>query len=171
MSVMRNPVFLLAWGLPLVAVVASVLSLLLTLGHPDTQLPEQYHWEGFQLDRDFGRAARAAELHMSATLSGFGPAGRCEVRLHIDGAPPSELVLLVAHATKSDLDQRVTLDRVGAAGEAGGGSATYSGACKEVAQGHWRLELIDAANGWAVRQSIRGSVREVTLDPISGQNE
>src|SRR5690242_13317222 len=61
MSVHRNPVLWLAWGLPVVAVVASVITLFITIRHPDGQLPEQYHWEGFQLDRDFSRAARAAE--------------------------------------------------------------------------------------------------------------
>jgi hypothetical protein len=47
----------------------------------------------------------------------------------------------------------------------------YSGACRESKDGHWRLELIDAANGWAVRQSVRGALSDVTLDAVAGRNE
>ncbi|MEP7242060.1 MAG: FixH family protein [Gammaproteobacteria bacterium] len=171
MSVIRNPVLLLAWGLPAVAVVASVLSLVLTLNHPDGQLPEQYHWEGFQLDRDFTQAAHAADLHVSALLSGFGPSGRCEVRLQMDGATPSALLLLLAHATKPKLDQRVTFDRVRVEKAAGREVVLYTGKCHQAVEGHWRLELIDAVNGWAIRQTTRGSLSRLVLDAGSGHNE
>jgi hypothetical protein len=169
MSLMRNPVFLLAWGLPAVAVVASVLSLLLTLRSPDGQLPEQYHWEGFQLDRDFSQAAHAARLGVHASISGFGESGRCAVQLRMKGTPPEGLVLHVAHATKASLDQHVTLKRVDVDSRAP--VTAYSGVCQAVAEGHWRLELVDAVNGWAVRQSVRGSLSSVTLDAVAGQNE
>jgi hypothetical protein len=163
MSIIRNPVLMLAWGLPGVAVVASVLSLVLTLRNPDGQLPEQYHWEGFQLDRDFSQAAKASELGVRATLTGFDSSGRCKVLLKARVSQPETLVLLVAHATQPALDQRVTLQRDGA--------TTYTGACREAPEGHWRLELVDAANGWAVRQSVRGSLNDVTLDAVAGRNE
>ena len=168
-NTLRNPVFLLAWGLPAVAVAASVLSLLLTLRSPDGQLPEQYHWEGFQLDRDFSQAARATELGVSATLSGFGESGRCEIQLRTKGATPELLVLHVAHATKAALDQHITLKRVDV--ESRPALATYSGACVKAPEGHWRLELVDVVNGWAVRQSMRGSLAGVTLDAVSGRND
>jgi len=171
MSVLRNPALLLAWGLPLVAVVASVLTLIITLNNPDGQLPEQYHWEGFQLDRDFTRAARAAELQVNATLTGFGAAGHCGLQLRMKGAPPDALELRLAHATKPAQDQLVTLKRQRAEAETSGGPATYDGQCREAVPGHWRLELIDAVNGWAVRQSVRGALGGVTLDSVAGQNE
>ena len=79
----RNPVLTLAWGLPAVAVAASVASLVVALRTPESELPEQYHWEGFQLDRDFSQAARATELKVHATLSGFGASRRCELELRI----------------------------------------------------------------------------------------
>src|SRR5690242_14973636 len=98
MNILRNPVLVLAWGLPGVAVVASVLSLLLTLRSPEGELPEQYHWEGFQLDRDFSQAARATELRVSGTLAGFATDGRCELTLQIAGSAPPSLELLIAHS-------------------------------------------------------------------------
>jgi hypothetical protein len=164
MFAIRNPVLMLAWGLPAVAVVASLLSLLLTLRSPESELPEQYHWEGFQLDRDFSQAARATELKVQASLSGFGASGRCELALRMAGAAPASLDLLVAHSTQPQLDQRVKFTRVA-------DSARYSGSCKPAADSHWRVELVDANGGWAVRQTIRGPLDGAALDAISGTNE
>lgn len=164
MNVIRNPVLMLAWGLPGVAVVASVLSLLLTLRSPDGELPEQYHWEGFQLDRDFSLAAHATELGVYATLGGFAADGTCELTLRIASPAPASLDLLIAHATRPSLDQRVTFARSGTTGH-------YSGRCKPASDGHWRVELVDATNGWAVRQTIRGPLNGAAIDAVSGTNE
>jgi hypothetical protein len=164
MSVIRNPVLMLAWGLPAVAVVASVLSLLLTLRSPESELPEQYHWEGFQLDRDFSQAARASELKVHAKLSGFGASGQCELALRIAGAAPESLELFVAHSTQPSLDQRVKFTRIGDSGR-------YAGSCKPAPDSHWRAELVDAKGGWAVRQTFLGTLDGAALDAVSGTNE
>jgi hypothetical protein len=186
MSVIRNPVLTLAWGLPAVAVVASVMSLLVAIRTPESELPEQYHWEGFQLDRDFSQAAKATGLKVRATLSGFGAGGQCELALRVDGAAPDALELFVAHATQPKLDQRVTFVRqAGGApahdtrpgiAQAAGGEWTdtarrYSGACEPAPDSHWRVELVDAKSGWAVRQTVRGSLDGAALDAVSGTNE
>jgi len=165
MNVLRNPVLLLVWGLPAVAVLASVASLLLTLRAPEGELPEQYHWEGFRLDRDFSQAAHAAELGVQATITGFDVGGRCELNLRMKGSPPPTLVLHVAHATKAALDQRVEFRRAEASSNA------YSGACVSVPEGHWRLELVDARNGWAIRQTERDGLRSVKLDANASQDD
>lgn len=177
MLAIRNPVLILAWGLPAVAVVASVLSLGAALRTPESELPEQYHWEGFQLDRDFSQAARATELKVHATLSGFSDSRRCELTLRTGGAAPDSLELLVAHSTRPALDQRVVFKRVvgaaGAADAAGAGTslARYAGACAPASDSHWRLELIDKSNGWAVRQTVRGPLDGAALDAVAGENE
>jgi hypothetical protein len=108
---------------------------------------------------------------VNAALTGFGAAGRCQLELRMKGAPPDVLELLVAHATRPALDQRVTLHRVSVDSESSGGPGTYSGPCLQAAKGHWRLELIDAVNDWAVRQTVLGSLGRVTLDAVAGQNE
>ena len=186
MSFIRNPVLMLAWGLPAVAVVASVMSLLVAIRTPENELPEQYHWEGFQLDRDFSQAAKATSLKVQATLSGFDAGGRCELALRVDGTAPAALELLVAHATQPKLDQRVTFTRqAGGApardtrpgiAQAAGGARTdaaqrYSGTCEPAPDSHWRVELVDAKSGWAVRQTVRGPLDGAALDAVSGTNE
>jgi hypothetical protein len=171
MFAIRNPVLALAWGLPAVAVVASVLSLVAAIRSPESELPEQYHWEGFQLDRDFSQAARATELKVHATLSGFGAGHRCELALRTAGAAPGSLELLVAHATRPALDQRVTFTREAGAAHAGDGLARYAGSCEPAADSHWRLELIDKEHGWAMRQTVRGPLDGAALDAVAGENE
>lgn len=184
MFAIRNPVLVLAWGLPAVAVVASVLSLVLAIRSPESELPEQYHWEGFQLDRDFSQAARATELKVHATLAGFDDSGQCELTLRIAGTAPDGIELLIAHATQPALDQRVTFAR-DASGEGfahasgarerdanvSGGLTHYSGSCRPATDSHWRVELVDAKNGWAMRQTVRGPLDGATLDAVSGTSE
>jgi hypothetical protein len=168
MSPLRNPTFVLAWTLPAVAVLASVLTIMVTMRNPDSELPEQYHWEGFQLDRDFSRAAKAAELRVRANLAGLGTSGECELRLRMEDTHPGQLVLRLAHSTKPDLDRQIAFKRVPTAPGWNDASSLYRGQCTDLPEGHWRLELVDSANGWAIRQSIRGSLTNVTLDAVSG---
>jgi hypothetical protein len=169
MLAVRNPVLILAWGLPAVAVAASILSLIVALRTPESELPEQYHWEGFQLDRDFSQAARATELMVHARLDGFGASRRCELTLKFAGPAPDELELFVAHATQPALDQKVTFTRSNPG--AGGPAAHYVGTCEPALDAHWRLELVDKANGWALRQTVRGPLDGAALDAVTGVGE
>jgi hypothetical protein len=138
---------------------------------PESELPEQYHWEGLQLDRDFSRAERAKELKVHATLSGFGASRRCELALRKSGAAPDSLELLVAHSTQPRLDQRVMLTHVASGTRTADATQRYSGSCQPAPDSHWRLELVDAKNGWAVRQGIHGILDGAVIDAASGNSE
>jgi uncharacterized protein len=164
----RNPVFFLTWGLPAVAVIASVLTLVIALRGPDGQLPEQYHWEGFQLDRDFSRAARAAELKVRATVTGLDRSGPCELRLQMEGVAPDVLLLMLAHGTRADLDRRITFKRVPTEPGWSDGSVLFRGACTDLNEGHWRVELVDSVNSWAIRKSVRSSLGTLSLNAVTG---
>jgi hypothetical protein len=167
MSFVRNPALLLACGLPLVAVAASFATLSITLANPEGQLPEQYHWEGFQLDRDFSRGERARELRVDAVLSGLERGGQCQLTLRFDGTPAPSLVLRVAHATLPSLDQQLTLRRAEQSAE----GTVYTGECRAAQPGHWRFELADAVNGWALRTSARGVPVSVALTASSADGD
>jgi hypothetical protein len=171
MSLLRNPVLILTWGLPLLAVVASFLTLGIVLTHPDGELPEQYHWEGFQLDRDFARGKRAADLHVDARLAGLEKGGLCELALDMDGTAAATLVLRVTHGTRPALDQQLTFHRVQLESQGGRTSAVYASDCRAAPSGHWRLELSDAANGWALRSSVHGSLGAITLAASSPDDD
>jgi hypothetical protein len=167
-SLYRNPVLCLMWGLPAAAVVASVLTLFIAMRGSDGQLPEQYHWEGFQLDRDFSRAARAAELKVRADVTGLDRNGSCDLRLRMEGVAPDALLLMLAHGTRAELDRRIAFQRVAADPGWNGGAVVYRGACTGLPDGHWRVELSDDANGWAIRKSVRSALAALSLDATTG---
>ena len=160
----KNPVLMLMIGLPLTAVLGSFASLALTLAHEDTELPEQYHWEGFQLDRDFSRSEEAARLGVQATLRNVASTGQCGIDLSIAGVPPEQLHLTLAHATRADFDQRIVFHR------AADGN-TYAGHCRAIPEGHWRIELTDAAQTWSVRDSTRAISQPVRIDAKTGDDD
>jgi hypothetical protein len=127
-------------------------------------LPEQYHWEGFQLDRDFSRAQHATELGVRATLRNVAASGRCEIDLAISGAPPKQLSLTLAHATRAGLDQHIMFNRMA-------GRSTYEGQCAAIPEGHWRIALSDAAQSWSLRQSVRGVLQPIQIDATTADDD
>jgi uncharacterized protein len=152
-----NPVLWITLALPLIVVAASFLTLAAAVRHPDNELPEQYHWEGLKLDRDFERSGRAAALGVRAELRAFDRAGRCQVRLEIAGIAPRELYVRMTHATQPTLDRAVRLHRNVT-------SSLYDGECHSMPDGHWRVELTDGDGEWSIRQSVRGSLNLAWLD-------
>lgn len=159
----KNPVLMLVIGLPAAAVIGSFASLAVTLAHQDTELPEQYHWEGFQLDRDFSRSERAASLRVQATLRNVAASGRCEIDLVLGEAPPEQLRLTLAHATRAGFDQRIDFQRAG--------GQTYVGQCHAIPDGHWRIELTDGAQTWSVRDTTRAISQPVHIDAKTADDD
>jgi hypothetical protein len=151
-----NWVLFLTIALPAVAVIASFTSLALVLHGQDSELPEQFHWEGARLESDYLHAAAASALQVRARLSVNSAEHLCRLSFASDGQPPPTLVLTLTHATLSRLDQRVTLQRT-----ADGG---YEGACEVPPAAHWQIELSDAPRSWSVREVAGGSLDALAID-------
>ncbi len=149
-----SPALALTIGIPAVAVVASFVTLGLSLGTSRDELPEQFHWEGQKLDRDFSLANRAAELDVKATFAVLPGESRCRVSLAVAGAAPRAVVVLLTHPTSPDLDRRMELTRV---------ADGYEGACAPVPAAHWRVALGDAERTWEIRWRSRGRLENVRL--------
>jgi hypothetical protein len=144
-----NSGLLVTIGLPLFAIVASVGVAVVAFTRGDPTLPDEYHWEGLSLDRDFADARRAADLNVRARLQILQSSGTCRVALKLDAASPPMLTLNLVHATHPDLDRQVRLPRTG---------ADYEGHCGAVPSGHWHLELSDITGSWSVRKDVSGVV-------------
>ena len=155
-----NSGVLLVIGLPLFAILASVGTTVVAFTRGDPTLPDDYHWEGMQLDRDFADSRRAEQLEVRADLVASLD-GTCRVTLRLAGAAPRALQLKLVHATRPDLDREVDL----AAGASG-----YEGYCGQVPAGHWHIELSDAAGAWRIRQDVSGGLEGIRIDarPRSG---
>jgi hypothetical protein len=144
-----NSGLLVTIGLPLLAIVASGGVAVIAFTRGDPTLPDEYHWEGMSLDRDFADARRAADLDVRATVATFGSGGRCRVTLRLNGASPSEIMLNLVHATHPELDRKIRLPQSGSG---------YEGYCGVVPSGHWHVELSDIAGNWSVRKDVAGTV-------------
>lgn len=150
-----NAGVLLMVGLPVFAIVASVGVAVVAFTRGDPTLPDDYHWEGMQLDRDFADARRAEQLDVQARLHVVLANGSCDVALRLGGPAPRALELKLIHATRPDLDRAVSLIR---------GPGGYSGHCGQIPAGHWHIELGDDSGQWRLRQDVTGSVDGAYID-------
>src|SRR6185312_4339465 len=94
-----NSALILTIALPLFAIGASVGIAVVAFTRGDPTLPDEYHWEGMSLDRDFADSRRAADLNVHATVQTLPATGTCRVTLQLDGALPPDLTLKLVHAT------------------------------------------------------------------------
>jgi hypothetical protein len=138
--------------LPLFAIGASTSIAVVAFTRGDPTLPDEYHWEGMNLDRDFAAARRAADLDVRAVLQ--VQTGICRVRLEITGARPPALGLKLVHGAFPGLDRQVRLDLAG---------EDYEGPCGEIPAGQWHLELSDVTGSWSVRQDTSGALDGITI--------
>src|ERR1700740_1524060 len=97
-----NGGLVLTIGLPVLAIAFSVGASVVAFTRGDTTLPEQYHWEGMQLDRDFADAQRASELDVRARLQLRAAGSACRLTLQLDAPLPEALQLNLVHATRRD---------------------------------------------------------------------
>src|SRR5581483_959311 len=141
-------------ALPLFAIGASMSAAVVAFSRGDPTLPDEYHWEGMSLDRDFADAQRASDLDVRAALH-ILPAGTCRVTLEISGARPRALRLSLVHGSRPDLDRQARLDPVGNA---------YEGPCGDIPPGQWHLALSDIAATWSIRQDVSGALEGVSMD-------
>jgi len=155
MSKPFNSGLLVTIALPLFAIGASLSAAVVAFTRGDPTLPDEYHWEGMSLDRDFADARRAADLDVRATVRVLSSERACRVTLQLSGARPQALRLSLIHGARPDLDRQVRLDPVGSA---------YEGACADIPSGQWHLELSDAAGTWSIRQDVSGALDGVSID-------
>lgn len=157
-----NSGLLVTLGLPLFAILASVGVAIIAFTRGDPTLPDEYHWEGLSLDRDFADARRASDLNVQAILQLATTSGTCRVVLKLDADSPQALTLKLVHATHPDLDRQVSLART---------ASGYEGHCGAVPAGHWHLELSDIAGSWSVRTDVTGALDRTEIsarsNPIS----
>jgi hypothetical protein len=141
-------------GLPLLAIAASVGTATVAFLRGDPTLPDEYHWEGMKLDRDFSDSQRAFDLNVQAVLHISPAMGTCRVTLRMDAAPPPVIDLTFIHGTRPDLDRHVQLT------QRGGG---YEAPCGPMPEGHWHVELRDAAGTWSVREDVVGTLENANI--------
>jgi hypothetical protein len=151
---------ILVVALPLFAVLASAGAAAVAMLRGDATLPDQYHWEGLKLERDFARSQRATDLHVSASLKVPAAKGSCRVMLHVDGSPPAALTLAFVHGSDPSLDRYLQLPLRDSA---------YEAPCEPLPAGRWHIELGDAAGTWSLRQEFTGALADLRVSADTPQ--
>ena len=156
-----NPALYLVIGLPLFAVVASVGTAVLAVTRGDAPLPGQYHWEGDKLDHDFAQSRRAEELHLTATVALQPQQGLCHLALSLAGTSlPPKVDLALIHGANPALDRTIHFSRIS-------NTSSYSGACIELPDALWHVELSDPQGSWSFRAALADRARTITLSSSS----
>jgi hypothetical protein len=155
-----NAALWLAIGIPVLTIIASVVTLYVAAIRAEPELPPNYHWEGSALDADIARSERAAALGVTVLLR-LGDDGRIEadLRTHDPADQPAQLSLLLTHATLPAQDRRLTLQR-----DADG---VYRARTAAIPRAHWLLEL-GVAGRWRVRGNLPATSRSTLLGRASG---
>ena len=140
-----NATVVLIAGILGVAVVFSLAASITAIRGADPELPDDYHWEGAQFERDVALARHASDLEVRARVQIESTQGFCRVLLESRGPPPAALTLAFVHGTDAQLDRRSRLlpTRRG-----------YEGACGGLTGTHYHLELADDPGTWRIRQEI-----------------
>lgn len=137
----REPWPWIVFGLPAVAVLAGIATLIIAITHRDGLVVEDYYKEGLAINRVLEREARAAQLGLEAQVMVAGP----NIRVRIVGVDefPERLVVRFIHPTRAGEDQQIELAAMS--------PGWFEGSMSELARGRWYVQLEDAQATWRLR--------------------
>lgn len=139
----REPWVWLIIAIPLATVIAGFVTLGLAIQTRDELVTDDFRKEGVAIYADPRRDAAAARLGVSADLSVDRAGGRINARLDLPrGEAPSELLLVLSHATRAEYDHLVVLRRAGEG---------YEGRLERFEPGRWYLELTPRSRAWRLK--------------------
>jgi hypothetical protein len=132
-------------GIPLMAIVASVLLVWQATDSADPELPAHYFTEGRALDNDIARGERALQIGVALQLD-FARSGDVVAHLsYPQSAPyaaPATLELRITHATLPARDRQLSLQR--------SPDGLYRGRTTPLEGGPWLVQIADG-DTWRLR--------------------
>lgn len=143
-------------GLPGSVVIASFVTLGIALKHPDSDVKDDYHREGFSVHRDMDAQRLANELAVSAELQANVETTDISVKLQGDFAsPPKQLKLLFVHPNAEKFDFDVALYAAG--------DGLYIGELQQAPAGRWNLQLGAAGEqDWLLKKAVHIKSKKLT---------
>jgi hypothetical protein len=148
-------------SLPLAAVVAGIITLVIAMKHEDGLVAQDYYKRGLEINRVLEKEARAATLGIRAQLA-FG-GGRVSALLEQPRPPPPVLALRFLHRTRTGEDRQVAL-ALDSAGR-------YQADMPALARGRWLLQLEDPQLGWRLAGTWWTDDATLGLTPASASLE
>jgi hypothetical protein len=152
----REPMVWLIAAIPLVTVFAGLTTVAIAYRHSDAVITDDYRKDGLAINREPKRDLAAQRIGITAELAVVP--GTLTVHLSGAGAErPARLVVLFSHATRSDVDQLVTLERQGA--------DEYSARLGPLERGHWYVEVSPMDRAWRLIGDFVDAPGTISLRP------
>lgn len=133
-------------ALPASAVVGGILTIIIAVQSPNALVVDDYYKEGLAINEGKRRTALAGEMQLSALVRGDTGG----LRVTLDARQPvtvPALDLQIIHATRSDLDRSLTLQRTA--------DGSYRAELPELPTGNWYLKLYDPERTWEINARAR----------------
>jgi hypothetical protein len=148
-------------GIPLMAIVASVLLVWQATDSADPELPAHYFTEGRALDDDIARGERALQIGVALQLE-FARSGEVVADLAFPQralhAAPAALEVRVTHATLPARDRQLSLQR--------SPDGLYRGRTAPLEGGPWLVQVDDAGT-WRLRGRLKGDAGALRMGVAS----
>jgi hypothetical protein len=133
-------------ALPASAVVGGILTIIIAVRSPNELVVDDYYKQGLAINQQKHRLAQAEELNLKALLRSDGSA----LSLGLESErrlPDSALTLNIIHATRSDFDRTLTMQR--------NQDGSYQAELAPPLQaGNWYLRLQNQENTWELRSRM-----------------
>ena len=152
----REPLLWLAFGIPLLTVVAGLTTVVIANVGADPVVADELRNDGLAINHDpvRDRAAGAAGAVANVVADG----ARLTVRLGLArGTAPAQLVVLLSHATRADLDRMLRLER--------GADGRYGAPLVALPAGHWYIEIAPSDRAWRLTGEFSDTPRALVLRP------
>jgi len=127
-------------SLPASAVLGGIATFILAVNSPNAMVVDDYYKHGLAINQQTGRLQTASDLGLEALVRADKQALQLEIQANNDLQLPDTLKLEFIHATRDDLDQSFTLERVN--------DRLYSTSYQPLRRGNWYLRLQPDDGPW-----------------------
>jgi hypothetical protein len=132
-------------SLPASAVIGGIATIIIAVQSPNALVVDDYYKEGLAINQDKQRAAVAGDMRLTGLLR--SDASTVSVALTaIEPVTEKTLVLRVIHATRSELDRTILLQR--------DTDGSYQAPLPALLAGNWYLTLQNQQQTWEIRSRI-----------------
>jgi uncharacterized protein len=129
-------------SLPASAVVGGILTLIIAVQSPNALVVDDYYKEGLAINQEKHRVTVAGDMQLTGLVRG----GNGIVTLSLDARQPvtdATLILQIIHATRSELDRTLTMQRTT--------DGSYHAALEKLPAGNWYFILQNRDKTWEIR--------------------
>jgi hypothetical protein len=142
----KNSYVWLVLGIPSVAVIAGVVTLVIAIRTHDGLVVDDYYKRGLEINKVLTRDRIAESYDLKAHVAVSDEPGLIRVTLLANEAfsYPDDLKLTVAHATRGGFDQILPLTRIS--------ENVYEGPLRRLVRGGWYAQI--EADDWRVMERI-----------------